>query len=862
MTTHAPALAFGHDQTLLPNQPFFSWIRSQTTLFISQIAAVLSLLYFVSALIVYSTEAAGETFFTLRRINVFVDYAHVVFIVIFIFVLIRFLNDNSRGAYRVSLVHKRVFRVDSENESGLAETENQLREFKRYFLGFWCFMLVLYTTFSIQHSFQLLTKGQTTADILQSTAALRELTVPLLTFAWNNFSLLCIFWCFVVLYLPAHKATKRGRSEAEEDPELRLMLTNKLRRRLFRGSFAFVVLLTLSFPGLLLANRQLPIAIEGYAAVFDALSGTLNGIVLALLVARLDSKLIGLPSWLVCVLYFYAAVQPLFVVFEQQSSDVLTAIKTAVLIAVFIFKIYFFLIILYTLQTGRMLNYLYCFPRLSRQVNKAESEEVIEQANTIEATILEEGSGNQQSASHGVSAAPLRSLSSWIRKKINLSLISIPLPLLASYLIGLAAFSYFLFSLTGYAALGAQGTFPFNPKDITIDLANLFFIAIAIVILFRVRRNNQRHLGAVSRTFHTMFNVKPSTSKDFESFQQGSDRQVQRFRQYFLWFWYAMLALYMIFALEHGADAPWLNQNLAYSLLAGLGKTYQFLYPLLEFVLSSLNLLFVFWCFVILYLPAYDSQSANRQKLLIHHSLFIVVVFIAVFPLFSFLVPRYGLENYDAVFEGAVGTLSAVALALLIARLDSKLIGLSSWLICILLAYSAIQPLSVVFHQHPAALQTIKTSVLLAALGFKICFFLIILHTLQSGRILRYLVCFPFLNKRVDSIFENQFEIKTYREKEHAFTFSIWKKNSLVYSTDTVSTNRKECDKRIRKLQRLMKTEKAYAYGKESGTHWVEVRDSRHDLICESTPLRSKDEARDLIEESMDKIPYCKYNRA
>jgi hypothetical protein len=858
MTTHAPALAFGHDQTLLPNQPFFSWIRSQSTLFVSQIAAVLSLLYFVSALIVYSTEAAGESFFTLRVINVYVDYAHVVFIVIFIFVLIRFLNDNSRGAFRVSLVHKRVFGPEAEDESRLAETENQLREFKRYFLGFWCCMLVLYITFSIQHSFQLLTQDQSTDSVLESTAALKVLFVPFLIFAWNNFSLWCIFLCFVVLYLPAYKGPQR-KLEADEYPARRLMLTKKLRRRLLRGSFAFVILLTLSFPGLLLANRQLSIAIEGYAAVFDAISGTLNALVLALLIARLDSKLIGLPSWLVCVLYFYSAVQPLFVVFEQ-SSAVLSGIKTAVLIAVFIFKIYFFLIILYTLQTGRMLNYLYCFPRLSRQVNKAESEELPEPANTVDD--LEEGPENQHTGSYGVPAALLRSLLSWIRKKIILSLVRIPLPLLASYLIGLAASSYFLLSLIGYAALGAKGAFPFNPSNITIDLSNLFLISIAIVILSRVRRDNQRYLGALGRTFHTIFNVKPSRSKDFQSFQQASELQVQRFRQYFLWFWCAMLALYIVFALEHGADAPWLNQNSAYRLLAGLGTTYPFLYPLLEFVLSSLNLLFVFWCFVTLYLPAYNPSSANRQKLLIHHSLFIVVVFIAAFPLFSFLVPKYGLENYDAVFEGAVGTLSAVALALLIARLDSKLIGLSTWLICILLAYSAIQPLSVVFHQHPAALQTIKTSVLLAALGFKICFFLIILHSLQSGRIQRYLVCFPFLNKRVDSIFENQFEIKTYREKEHAFTFSIWRKNSLVYSTDTVSTNRKECDKRIRKLQRLMKTDKAYAYGKESGTHWVEVRDSRLDLICESSPLRSKDEARDLIEESMDKIPYCKYNRA
>jgi hypothetical protein len=119
-------------------------------------------------------------------------------------------------------------------------------------------------------------------------------------------------------------------------------------------SFALAIaLLTATFPLIMLTKIGVKTNWSEYPAAFDALSGTINAIVLALLVARLDSKLLGLPSWLICILYFYAGVQPMFVVFELHP-EVYAGIKTAVLWVVFIFKIYFFLIIFYSLQTGRM----------------------------------------------------------------------------------------------------------------------------------------------------------------------------------------------------------------------------------------------------------------------------------------------------------------------------------------------------------------------------------------------------------------------------------------------------------------------------------------------------------------------------
>jgi hypothetical protein len=294
--------------------------------------------------------------------------------------------------------------------------------------------------------------------------------------------------------------------------------------------------------------------------------------------------------------------------------------------------------------------------------------------------------------------------------------------------------------------------------------------------------------------------------------------------------------------------------------------------------LATVNLLFIFWCFVVLRSPAFDKRAVARQKLLVNYSGFVVALLIALYPLLLFMRWKAGLtetdmRNYATVFDGVTGALSAVGLALLIARMDSKFFGLGSRLIGLLFAYASIQPLFVAFDLNVAVLKTVQTAVLLAALGLKICFFLIVAHSLQSGRVLNHLVCFPFLKERVDSIFENQFEIRLARADGNQFTFSILKKNELRYSTTIRFQTRAGGDKFVHYLRERMQnreaylpppkgTESAVPPREESGTYWVELRTEDMKLICESIPLRSEEEAFDLISESINKIPYCRYDRA
>jgi hypothetical protein len=259
-----------------------------------------------------------------------------------------------------------------------------------------------------------------------------------------------------------------------------------------------------------------------------------------------------------------------------------------------------------------------------------------------------------------------------------------------------------------------------------------------------------------------------------------------------------------------------------------------------------------------------------------NYSRFVILLLIAVFPLLLFLTggPNWGeekLRGYATIFNGMTGALSAIALALLVARMDGSLFGLPRWSILALFAYAAIQPLFIAFALDVAVLHMVQKSTLVAALLLKICFFLIVVHSLRSGNLANYLICFPFLRDRVDSIFENQFEIALARAEHNSYTFSILKKNKPQFSTAVRLRNREACDELVHYLRERMKDKTpywppeqakgAYRIGQESGTYWVEVRSSIEELLCESVPLRSKEEADEMIRESREKIPYSKYTR-
>ncbi|HEX8146106.1 MAG TPA: hypothetical protein VF591_02800 [Pyrinomonadaceae bacterium] len=993
MTSHAPAIEVSHDQPPLPNQHFSSWLRGQTTLFISQIVAILGFISFIASLVYYVADLEQHSDLLIpETVKLVVDYTHVVFMALFVVVLIQVLDDNDRGSYRVRLVYERVFGKQEDDpffkvpgrtfDDYLKGTKKQLKRFKKLFLLFWIGMLFLYVFFSCKHSYELATRpapppaqssdapaaggghgakkkhfrtrinvvvaGGAQAPVAEdgsaepeSSEAARpesaspappasepkqpdphrlswrevfgELVFPFIVFAFNNFTLLLIFLCFLVLHIPSYKMGDYAK---------------------YRNVSALIVIgLTLLYPALVPLKVGLFTAAEwkAYSSIFDTLSGVINAMVLALLIARLDSKLVGLPSWLISILYSYAAVQPLFLVFELSGSDILEQITTSVLIFVFVSKIYFFLIIIYALQTGKMLNYLFCFPILREHANEVGDENAAPSqaggaahAGHTPKEEEEEGGGKialllarcdryayERLGRAGRRLARARGrLSLWLRSER---------PLEVSLWLGVPAICYFFISLIFFLVssnnlcdvwgvgrlcgagvrVGAALSHLLKPDgggmkgvtfNVVIDCLQLLFVAGMIATLYLLRKENRhgtrKALALAARIFKESLKPKHPPEK--------AQKQLKKFKEYFLYFWCVTFLLYVVFLLKHlkvvfltcergsVSFAHFLHAHgLTTDLLCG-EKSIAFmaqilLYPFLEFLLGTLNLLFVFWCFVILRSPAFDKRARTRQGLLIHYSGFVVALLTAVFPLLLFRIggpalSKESLTDYATVFDGVTGTLSAVVLALLIARMDSKLFGLPWWLIGMLFAYASIQPLFIAFALNVRVLEMVQTSVLTAAFGLKICFFLIVAHSLQGGKMLNYMVCFPLLRERVDSIFENQFEIRLVRAEHNSFTLSILKKNEPYYSTERRFKSRRACDTFVKNLRRRMEDHEAYGQPQEAeGTYWVEVRSAvrsggrrssaKGRLLCESGPLRSEDEAQHLIDESLDKIPYCKYTR-
>ncbi|HKP11435.1 MAG TPA: hypothetical protein VJZ91_04970 [Blastocatellia bacterium] len=446
-----------------------------------------------------------------------------------------------------------------------------------------------------------------------------------------------------------------------------------------------------------------------------------------------------------------------------------------------------------------------------------------------------------------------------------------------------------------------------------VDYAHIVIVGIFIVALFNVLDDNKRGAKQVKEAHRRVFN-ESLTPTETKVLMRDGQIQLRRFKYFFLIFWIGMLALYITFAYKHHKEAPAIRakrvepakqtipETKGVDLPANLPAAAQpavtastpsagsevkspkassdrqlpperpvraiaddLFWRFMVFFFNNLTLLAAYWCFTILYLPSYDRKSWPRHRKLLNYSSLAVGAFTLAFICFLFFPAKGGFQTedikaYAAVFDGLSGTLNAVVLALLIARLDSKLIGLPSWLISVLYVYAAVQPLFVVFELNTPVSDIIQTFVLITVFIFKVYFFLIIIYTLQTGRLLNYLFCFPFLSNRMNSIFDNPYEIKLLEEKGHCFKISVLKKGKEIYSVETDSKNRRDCDRQVAQLQRVMKHKSSYQPDGSDGAYIIKVGRPGQPAVCESKRLESDDEMRGLIQESIEKIPYCKYS--
>lgn len=441
-----------------------------------------------------------------------------------------------------------------------------------------------------------------------------------------------------------------------------------------------------------------------------------------------------------------------------------------------------------------------------------------------------------------------------------------------------------------------------NPYVLLIvDGAHLAVLLLFVAVLLGLLDNNKEGAYRTQRAYQILFkDVLDEKSAKLEV-KQGR-LQLRRFKRYFLWFWIAMLALYTSFTFKHGFALPPSKPATKASVLVSTGHggaspaapaqepvkqpvdsaatspdksgirdirdVVGFLFfPFLTFALNNLSMMFIFWCFLIMYRPSFNSKSNAQHRRHIVFSVFFFATLTVLYPLLLVSVYHGGfttetaLRGYATVFEGVSGVFNAVVLALLIARLDSKLIGLPSLLIGLLYFYSAVQPLFAVFEQSGDVFQIIQTSVLIIVFGFKVYFFLVIVYALQTGRMLNYLICFPQLARRMDSIWDNQLEVRASREDDAFFHITVTRKRKKAFMSCGRFKSIEDCDVKNAELREAMKQRSSYRLCNESGTYWVDVFNVHKHKILHSVSLRSEEEAEDLIEEFTDKILYCKYDR-
>jgi hypothetical protein len=318
----------------LPNQTFWGWLKTETALFISQIATILAIILYLSTFSYYvfghdthSHKRSLEEY--LRTTDTIIFYSNILVCILFVLVLIFILNENKEGEYHVKKTYKRLFGEDISKDV-IEKSKESLKKFKLTLISYWTYAIILYLFMvSFGEKMEGLTKDCVDIGLSVTPAFI-------------------LFFCFRIIKLSNKTVGQKDLSWVYKP----------------RNIFVSWLITVCFFVAILYRTHSLELIIykEAHASVL-ALAGILFMISIALLISRLDSKLIGIPSLLITLIFGYAIIQPL-----QIFQDDHTIIQSVCYFLAFIFKIYFTIVIIYIMQTGRLLNYLSCNSELSKRL--------------------------------------------------------------------------------------------------------------------------------------------------------------------------------------------------------------------------------------------------------------------------------------------------------------------------------------------------------------------------------------------------------------------------------------------------------------------------------------------------------------
>lgn len=326
----------------MPNQTFWFWLKHETALYISQLLTFLSIALYIGTFGYYvfgNKKGLFDEPFTdfLSKAQILLFSLNIGACILFIYVLISIIDKNDTGIHQVKEAFKQIFGKSAKlDDSIINRGRNKLRAFKINLIHYWIYAIIFYI-------FQIVTKMFKIEEIPW---------VNYVNLILNTYGAFVIYLCFRLLILSNEQNYPKG-----------VPLPLWLR---WRAGRLAIIIISILYAGCYFAVREFLWEERFVMTLLESTSGVINMIAISMLVARMDSKLIGIASGLISIIYGYAVIQSLSPLFSQHP-----VISSTSYLLVFVFKIYFFIIVIYALQTGRMLNFFCCTTELAIRVKKA-----------------------------------------------------------------------------------------------------------------------------------------------------------------------------------------------------------------------------------------------------------------------------------------------------------------------------------------------------------------------------------------------------------------------------------------------------------------------------------------------------------
>lgn len=183
---------------------------------------------------------------------------------------------------------------------------------------------------------------------------------------FNNIQTVALFMCYLVLARPTAVTV------AKEPPGLPWLKGLIIAIIFFATEIICVLILSAS-----------DVKVDQVRDLFGLLSGLAAGLIMAMLVGRLDSKYLGIPTSIIVLLYFYVVLQVTWPTFfdgdEARYRDLILSLALA-------FKSIFFIVVHWLFERGILLYYLHRIADLHGEVQE-DREEFLKTIGVVEAPV-------------------------------------------------------------------------------------------------------------------------------------------------------------------------------------------------------------------------------------------------------------------------------------------------------------------------------------------------------------------------------------------------------------------------------------------------------------------------------------------